>query len=343
MGGRAFLQILPKASFPRLPTFLYQKIKLRLKARLQTLYTIVEIPAEAPEKVDHGDLDFVVARPVNSRNIVTHDQVREVLGATEVIGLDRTSNYAVLIDNEEWRDYQRTDDGNQIYFQVDVNVCTNEEEVQSILMFHGFGDLGIIIGTIASGCGLSIGTKGMKISNPSPDPPIHLTSSPVAIFHFLGLSTDTWKRGFSTQEAVFKFAASSRFFDPQKLVPRNASKKKAAESRTMYRNFLVWAQEQNPGVDAICQSQDMVEEALVQFGKKDERDLLVRQRYEKEWMKHNFNGKLVAEWTGLGWKGVKVVMDAVRIKVGGESMLIGRRTAELKDLVGQAKDELQLN
>ncbi|KAH7928388.1 hypothetical protein BV22DRAFT_1082931, partial [Leucogyrophana mollusca] len=347
MGGRAFLQVFPADSFPRLPPSLYKQIKIRLRSRLQVLYAIVEVPAEAPEKVDHGDLDFVVTRPLNTAGIVTHEEVKEALGATKAIELEgnRTSNYAVPICDEDWGSCERLGvDGGaaQIYVQVDIRVCDTEEEVESILVFHGFGDLGIIIGSISDSYGLSVGTKGMKISSPQPDPPIHLTSSPSEIFEFLGLSMDTWKQGFTTQEAAFEFAATSRFFDPQRLhKPKTASKQKTAVSRSMYRDFLVWAQGA-PAERAVAPTHNAVEEALVHFGRKDEWDARARERYEKNWLKENFNGKLVAEWTGLGWKGVKTVMDAVRANAGGEQLLVGRELYEVKRLVNETKDALEL-
>lgn len=53
MGGNAFENLSPTA-FPRLPSQLYQLLKARWLPRLQELYKHVAVPAETPEKNDHG-------------------------------------------------------------------------------------------------------------------------------------------------------------------------------------------------------------------------------------------------------------------------------------------------
>lgn len=54
MGGNAFHERLPDHVFPRLPPALYYELKARLLPQLQHFYEYVTVPAEAPEKVDHG-------------------------------------------------------------------------------------------------------------------------------------------------------------------------------------------------------------------------------------------------------------------------------------------------
>ncbi|KIJ64444.1 hypothetical protein HYDPIDRAFT_90028 [Hydnomerulius pinastri MD-312] len=324
MGGRAFLQDLSPDSLPRLPPALYALLKERLSAALKILYEIVEVPAEAPEKNDHGDIDFVVARPLGGEE-VTPEQVGRALGAVKSIELDgyRTSNYAI---------------------EVDVKVCADEEEVEGITVFHGYGDLGIIICAIAKSYGLSLSPKGLKIASPHPDPPVHLTSSPRAAFDFMGLSMDRWAEGFETAQDTFKFAATSRLFDPRRLhVPQMNSFQKSVGGRNMYRDFLVWAQDKTPAEYTLSSDCDAVEEALVRFGKKAEWDAAAHERYVRAWLKNNFNGKLIAEWTGLGWRGVKAVMDDVRSSVGGERTLVGRQMEEIKDLVLASQRLLELS
>lgn len=78
------------------------------------------------------------------------------------------------------------------------------------------------------------------------------------------------------------------------------------------------------------------------FGKKDEWDAATFARDKRMWLKSNFNGKLVAEWTGLGWRGVKAVMDRVRASAGGEDGLYGRPLQDVRDLVLESKSALDL-
>lgn len=102
MGGRAFGAVLPLAAFPRIPPAVYRNLKAHLYPKLSELYTWVGVPSEAPEKLDYGDLDFVVAVPKNQS--LSHQVIKEVLGAKIVIPMEgnRTSHYAIPIPLGEW-------------------------------------------------------------------------------------------------------------------------------------------------------------------------------------------------------------------------------------------------
>lgn len=183
-----------------------------------------------------------------------------------------------------------------------------------------------------------------QVASPQPDPPVHLTGSPRLILDFMGLSMDRWMKGFETVEETFKFAVTSRFFDPHRLhVASMRSFNKSIQGRTMYIDFLMWAQDKTPITSTPGPHQDAVEEALVVFGKKSEWDAMARERYARTWLRSNFNGKLVAEWTGLGWKGVKAVMDDVRSSVGGERALVGTELEQVKSLVLISQNSLKLD
>lgn len=165
MGGRAFLQILPPSSLPRLPTSLYVTLNTRLTALLLTLFAIVKVPPEKPEKEDHGDIDFIVACPLN-RHGITPGLVGQVLGAVQSIELDgnRTSNYAIKINQEDWLVHSAQPLlSDHVYCQVDVRVCDDEQEAEWMTILHGYGDLGIIIGAIAKSHGLSLNHHGLKV------------------------------------------------------------------------------------------------------------------------------------------------------------------------------------
>ena len=165
MGGRAFLQVLPPGSLPRLPTPLYAILKARLTALLLTIFAIVKVPPEKPGKKDHGDIDFVVASPLNRREI-TPELVGQVLGAVKSIELDgnRTSNYAIEIDQADWPVHSEQPlPSDRVYCQVDVRVCDNEQMLDCLAIFHGYGDLGIIIGAIAKSHGLLVNHHGLKV------------------------------------------------------------------------------------------------------------------------------------------------------------------------------------
>jgi hypothetical protein len=199
MGGNAFGAVLKASSFPRLPPAVYAALKSRLLPKIQSLYSFVAVPIEAPEKPDYGDLDFVVACPkfeiIPSNGVLinhTHEVVQETIGARFLNPMDgnRTSNFAVPVAQGEWGQLghrldetaKRSDaEAGEIFYQVrvrmvvpyksdlivdnqvDVNVCTDRAEWERVVFFHGYGDLGMILGLIAKNAGLALGEKGLKV------------------------------------------------------------------------------------------------------------------------------------------------------------------------------------
>lgn len=196
MGGSAF-KLLPGDSFPRLPPLVYRALKERLTQTIASLYLHVTTPTEAPEKLDHGDLDFIVCTPKESESSshslnAPHDRVKAALGASHCILEDgnRTSNFAILVDRGSWaalgcsqeETYSRqiADDKDIFYqvrsvpqgilhrligafLQVDIHACADIDEFERIVYFHSYGDLGMIQGLVARNVGLVLGVNGLKV------------------------------------------------------------------------------------------------------------------------------------------------------------------------------------
>ncbi|KAJ6607397.1 hypothetical protein B0H10DRAFT_2072158 [Mycena sp. CBHHK59/15] len=368
MGGSAFSAILPSSAFPRIPPAVYHAVKARLTPRIQTLYSIVSTPTEAPEKDDHGDLDFLVAEPLIPVEMVNvpHEEVTSVLEAKHIIPMpgNRTSSYAITIERGDWaalghgsdEDVRRcaaeADNQQDIFYQVDVHVCSDKAEWERIHFFHGYGDLGMIMGLVARNKGLALGSKGLKIPNP-PRPPFDLCESMDEILQYMGLSMARWKSGFQTKQEVFEWVGESPLFDPARFRSEGQGIKKVKPERKMYAQFVEWAQQpkEHRGESATSQrvldSEDWVQHALEYFGKKDEYDGLAREDADKARLKEHFNGSKVRSWTGLPvehWKGLKLIMDQVREWVGGEAgilkILDEQGELGMKELVLRAKEEL---
>lgn len=151
MGGNAFAELIPGASFPRMSPTVYLALKDNILARLTPLFRHVAVPREAPGKPDYGDLDFIVAEPVQDISV---DELKEHLGAVLAIG-DGTGNFAVPMPD--------TADEQQTYVQVDVHRCASVDEFERVVFFHAYGDLGMILGLLARSFGLSLGQNGLKV------------------------------------------------------------------------------------------------------------------------------------------------------------------------------------
>lgn len=145
MGGNAFGTILPAAALPRIPPAIYRALKQDMLAKMSGFYDRVGVPREAPEKVDYGDLDFLVTDPKPIYGtFVPHEVIKQAIGARYVNAMDgnRTSNYAVPINYGQWttlsygaeeeESRSATEDG-EIYYQVllAVKLTLNDSDLFS--------------------------------------------------------------------------------------------------------------------------------------------------------------------------------------------------------------------
>ncbi|KAF9816926.1 hypothetical protein IEO21_03800 [Rhodonia placenta] len=297
MGGNAFRGKLSTALFPRMSPHTYQALRARLLPLVQSQFESVAVPREAPEKVDHGDLDFVVTRP---RPGTSPSTVQKVLRATHSIPQEgnRTSNYA-----------------------IPANAFDLGAEWERILFLHSYGDTGMIFGVLARMAGLSLNVHGLKVRLLIPRTTFHLTSSLQDILAFYGLSKSRWNEGFETQRDVFEWVAMSPLFDAQRIVPSDRTHdrgRKARGARSMFQNFLDFAQER-----AVAASLDgnaapsakpriTQDDALRFFGKEAERAALLRASAIKEHARAKFSGSFMEKCTGMQGLSVKWLMDAIR-------------------------------
>ncbi|KAK7056812.1 hypothetical protein VNI00_002529 [Paramarasmius palmivorus] len=334
MGGSAF-KSLASTAFPRLPPQLYHEQKARFTRVIQDHYVEVAVPSEAPEKETHGDIDYLVCTPrvpTSGAVNVPHETIKDALGAAHVIPMEgnRTSNFAVPISQAERQTSALSGDGDceddVKYYQVDIHVCNDSEELKRIFFFHSYGDLGMILGLVAQNVGLAWGTNGLKYSHP-PHPAIILCTSHDEIAAFFGLSMERWNAGFKTRAEVFEWVRTSRFFDPSYF---QSGLQKVKQDRAMYFQFTKWAdgleRELPMSKEDILRRREQVrQEALVYFNKKDELEAYYRLIKNRQLLKESFTGHTVSAWTGLGehWRAVKQVMDTVRNAHGGDEGLAG--------------------
>ncbi|ETW81566.1 hypothetical protein HETIRDRAFT_316994 [Heterobasidion irregulare TC 32-1] len=372
MGGNALTHLLPAASFPRLPHHIYAAIKAHLHDRLAPLYERVATPREAPEKLDYGDVDFIVVCP--KKPDITHEDVRIALGAGASIQ-GRTSNFAVPLSRYTDEVMGNTQRGGQReheeYVQVDVHVCAEVPQFERVVFFHGYGDLGMIIGCLARSVGLHLGDHGLKVSYtrryialqsiagpeyallwvqinsqdlaPTTSPAFPLSASFDRILMFLGLSLDRWSAGLSTREEAFEWVATSRFYSPVRIRERQLRAKRRVD-REMYQAFIQW-NEARANRDITHQEQaeplsDVADEALVYFEKKEEFSRLVKENQRRVRLKQTWNGNVVGGWTGWYGHGVARVMEYVREKLG-EDRILEMEESELRAAVMEAKEIVQ--
>jgi|SRR6266850_1124095 len=170
MGGKAFLSLLPDATFPRLSPAIYASLKSDLLSRLIPLFQYVGVPHEAPEKQDHGDIDFIAACP---HAAIGHEEIKNALGASACIPSAQpdgggTHNFALRLTDVVTPQPDETaptsGETSKVYVQVDVNMCKDAQDWENVMIFHAYGDLGMIMGRLAASVGLHLGELGLKVS-----------------------------------------------------------------------------------------------------------------------------------------------------------------------------------
>ncbi|KAI0670856.1 hypothetical protein C8Q78DRAFT_1032324 [Trametes maxima] len=379
MGGNAFKTVVPDATFPRMPPAVYSALKATLLPALAPLYEHVIVPREAPEKADYGDLDFVVSGP---REGLTHEEVKASLRASHSVRMDgpRTSNFAIPLDAFEdvaraWRDSPAADHstgtGAAVLFQVDVNVCADHAQWERTVFHHSYGDLGLILGLLVQPAGMSLGIYGLKLIDPvgSPLQTFYLSTSMSDILKFLGLAMERWEKGFTTQDEVFHWIATSPFAIPlaERLEARDPqlSAKGKVEARPMRQRFVTFMQthEFSPpstpeaSIFAALGNKDAkVQEALRYFGKDKQHAAYVYASRAAKRAKEVLNGRNVQEWTGVMGMPVRFVLDETKERLAAgqtstgipdgsevpawQSSLLNMSDNEVKALVVSVKEEL---
>jgi hypothetical protein len=211
--------------------------------------------------------------------------------------------------------------------------------------------MGMILGLIARNNGLALGTKGLKMPNP-PNPPFGLSESFDEIASFLGYSLERFHEGFKTNQEVYDWAASSKYFNPRDFRTQGPGITKVKVERTMYAEFVKWVEATRTPTNNLDlpsreeRQKQIQQEALVFFNKKEEFETLARDRQNRLRLKEIFSGSRVRDWAELGehWRGVKLIMDEVRVQMGGEEAILEfldkNSEEDLKQVVLQVKDKL---
>jgi len=365
MGGKAFLSLLPNTTFPRLAPIVYTSLKSTLLPRLTPHFQHVGVPHEAPEKQDYGDVDFVVACP---NAAIGHEEIKNALGASVCIPSAQsdgrgTHHFALrladLVPSQPTTPgaEEVTAETSDVYVQVDVNIRKDAQDWENLMFFHAYGDLGMIMGRLATSVGLHLGELGLKMTSqalvPTHSSTFLLSTSMPDILSFFGLSMDRWEAGFATQHEAFEWIASSRFYVPGQISDP-ASRAKSRSTRGMYQAYFHWndarakATAENDSLSLQKQEANNREaavgqEALEFFGKQEEHNALVQENERRLRYKAMWNGTKVGEWTSWNGRLIGRLMKFMRQSVGEEK--IGQMTEEeLKQEVLRTKEivELQL-
>jgi hypothetical protein len=141
------------------------------------------------------------------------------------------------------------------------------------------------------------------------------------ILAFFGLSLTKWVQGFTTQQEIFDWVASSPLFHLWNATQKNDRPLpgKLGE-RQMYRNFMQYARQHSTTTNYQMKPIDL-EVILAHYGKQDLYNALLYVSRTKQYIKTVFCGKEVEAWTQLIGPPVGIVMEEIRQKLGGSDVL----------------------
>ena len=232
MGGKVFVTL----NVPRLPHGIYNEMRLKAHESLLPFYKNVVSPPEAPSKIDHGDVDFLVANPTSEKgdsDPASRSHVSAVAIALGAIDYRHTSNsktthFAVPIPHRE-----------NEHAQIDVHVCPAEYYEWEIFL-QSYGDLLQILGILNRPIGLTINDKGLYLRIPEIEPGnrkkamVFLTDSPTETMAFLGLDGERYAQGFATDEVIFSWCFGGRFYGPLKQEEETSNDRNRLRKRDMF-------------------------------------------------------------------------------------------------------------
>ena len=186
MGGHAF----PHLFTPRISLPLYQVIREESITRLRELYVQVIVPAEAPEKQDFGDIDFLVAEPIGG-DWPTVEMIKRQFGTehgrySRQLNVD-TMYFAIKVP------------GRDIWIQIDIAVCPKTSPFDWAMFRLAYASITKNIGSMISPLGLTFDPEGLHIRIEDMERVdwkgslVFLTNNAMEMLELLGLDAEVYR------------------------------------------------------------------------------------------------------------------------------------------------------
>lgn len=281
--------------------------------------TLYLIPAYQ-EKPSFGDADFLVDGSTLPANWV--QKVVDEFGLTNAQYVKNSSVLSIGYKN----------------FQIDL-IATATEHIAASLAYFSYNDLGNLIGRIGHKLGLKFGHKGISIVVRGNDRTDHILKEIFLshdlryAFDILGLDYQQWLNGFATLEDIYKFVASSKYFDPEiySLEHRSHTSRIRDKKRATYNGFLKWVEETKPTANhSFAEKSELggysirepyfTNEVLTRWPHvKAEVDTLIAEHTLNSEFKKVYNGVLVSLITGLKDKDLGMFMARMNLDITHET------------------------
>jgi len=347
MGGNAFNEISDDQQplrIVRLEASEYVALRQRILEILQMHFGQCICPIEAPDKVDHGDIDILVAHPKHEYSI---NDLSDWLGGARHKQNGDLCHFAVPRPESQ-----------DVHVQVDVLLC--KDNIEWYAFMHSYGDVWNILGTVLRAHGLTATNTGFYVrieeeeKRNKKEARFFLSDDPRSVMIFLGLDADEYHQGIKTEQRLFEWLLHCRFVTATVFSrsPETADDRRR-RARPMFARFVVWNAAQLDKVDSELQpSRDQtLAKALTYFGQEEifQRKL---QQVRREVSEDKARILIVTRLVSMGFKqdkanlvarGLKrwTSLEDQQLRVLDHAQMQQESQVQLADLLDTAGDGLQ--
>lgn len=203
--------------------------------------------------------------------------------------------------------------------QVDL-IYSDYMEYDYALKYFSWNDCGNLIGKLCHKFGLKHGHRGLTYPLRDGDnmfAEVQVTSSYEETLNFLGLDPLKHHEGFDTLEDMFKFIASSKYFNPKFFAfeEMNHIARIRDKKRSTYNAFLKFCETWDGPVwePKVTNKADYLPMLFREFNQMESKfNTEVRNLAFQKYVKQKFNGHIVSELTGLTDKELGGFMKHIR-------------------------------
>jgi hypothetical protein len=304
MGGKA----LKNCETKRYPAHLYYPLEAEVLARLRRDFPErrVETIRSYRAKTDFGDMDVLLESDGLAVDVI--DYLREAFDSQEVVQNSNVYSF----------EFQG--------FQVDL-ILTPTLIYQTSANYFAWNDLGNLLGRVAHSTGMSLGHDGLRFSFRDGDYLFDqrvITKDWEVALTALGYNYERWSAGFDTLDDLFRFAASSAFFnrDIYLLHNRNYRSRTRDAKRKTYMKFLRWLELQPedfmPAYPRLEHKNEWLPYLFTRLPGFEQYYVSTKAALEaQQAFKARFNGERVMALTSLREKALGRLMERLRAHFGG--------------------------
>ncbi|GHJ88172.1 hypothetical protein NliqN6_4574 [Naganishia liquefaciens] len=351
MGGNAFSN--NEITMTRIDDQLYQQVAYELEAILGHFYRQVLFPPSAPGKVDHGDIDFLVSELKGTQDVEVENAIAKQLNAAAVFRNGAMTSYAVPHPQRIGQ-----------HVQVDIQLC-KPDYLPWLYFITSYGDLVPILGSIHHKFGLTINDKGLWVhldlpkaaltcGVPRSEMTIFVTLDADKMMEFMGLDAAAYRKGFSTEEEIFDWIASGKYFRPvlhwtstlsdgraKQDETADTSKETQTTKRRMLARFGSYSQSRPAGPLAKSTPTAVAFEAVTFFDKRKHYDTQMAYCLS-EVQDFDFWQQVRATFPGSSSRKARIIRSLKKwVIVEDGEMRIGLQAVEQSRLSRGSKQELQ--